>query len=76
MIIKETEPNMIFTRHIQDLSEEEKTRLKEICSELQEIFNAESVGFLAPELTFSNKTNYTIRIYGGDTIGHIIDERR
>ena len=71
MIIKETYPNMIYTRHIQELSEEEKIRVQEICDELREIFNADSVGLLAPDLTIGNKTNYTIRIYNGDTIGHI-----
>ena len=71
MIIKETKPNMIHTRHIQELSKEERIRVQEICDELREIFNADSVGFLAPEPTISNKTNYTIRIYNGDTIGHI-----
>lgn len=71
MIIRETDPNMIYTRHIQELSEEERIRVQEICNELREIFNADSVGFLAPDLTGGNKTNYTIRIYNGDTIGHI-----
>ena len=71
MIIRETDPNMIYTRHVQELSEEEKIRVQEICDELREIFNADSVGFLAPELTVSNKTDYTIRIYNGDTICHV-----
>ena len=71
MIIKETDPNMIFTRHIQELSEEEKIRVQEICDELREIFNADSVGFLEPIPTLNSKTDYTIRIYNGDTIGHI-----
>lgn len=71
MIIREANPNMIYTRHIQELSKEERKRVQEICDELREIFNADSVGFLAPELTISNKTDYTIRIYNADTIGHI-----
>ena len=71
MIIKETDPNMIYTRHIQELSEEERIRVQEICDELQKIFNADSVGFLTPELTLNNKTDYTIRIYNADTIGHV-----
>ena len=71
MIIRETKPNMKFTRHIQELSEEETKRVQEICDELREIFNADSVGFVAPELTVSNKTDYTIRIYNADTINYI-----
>ncbi|MBR6289327.1 MAG: hypothetical protein IKR19_08330 [Acholeplasmatales bacterium] len=71
MIIKETDPNMIYTRHIQELSEEERIRVQEICDELRKIFNADSVGFLTPDLTIGNKTNYTIRIYNADTIGHV-----
>ena len=71
MIIKETDPNMIYTRHVQELSEEERIRVQEICNELREIFNVDSVGFLAPELTATNKTDYTIRIYNADTIGHV-----
>jgi diaminopimelate epimerase len=71
MVIRETKPNRMFTRHIQELSEEETKRVQEICDELREIFNADSVGFVAPELTASNKTDYTIRIYNGDTINYI-----
>lgn len=73
MIVRETKPGQINTRYIQELSAEEKERVQEILEELRLIFNAESVGFVAPELTISNKTNYTIRIYGGDAIGHIFD---
>ena len=73
MIIRETDPGMIYTRHVQELSPEEKDRVQEILEELRLIFNAESVGFEAPELTLYRKTNYTIRIFGGDTIGHIFD---
>lgn len=71
MIIRETNPGMIFTRRVQELSEEEKMRLQEICDELRKIFNADSVGFAIPEPSASNKSDYTIRIYNADTIGHI-----
>ena len=72
MIIKETNPNMTYTRRIQELSEDERIRVQEICNELREIFNADSVG-LIPEhgMTVSNKTNYTIKLYNADTIGYV-----
>ena len=74
MILRETDPGMIYTRRIQELSDIDKTRLKEICEELKVIFNAESVEFEMPEPTVSSKTNYTLRIFGGDTIGYIVEK--
>lgn len=71
MIIKETDPNMIYTRHIQELSEEEKVRLNEILDELRIMFNADSVGFIDYHPTINNKSDYCIKIYNADTIGHI-----
>jgi hypothetical protein len=71
MIIKETDPNMVYTRHIQELSEEERVRVQEICDELREIFNADSVSFFGSEPTVSKKTDYFIKIYNADTLGYI-----
>ena len=73
MIFRETDPGMVYSRHIQELSDIDKSRLREICEELKAIFNAESVAFECPEMTASSRTNYTLRIFGGNTIGHIID---
>ena len=70
MIIKETRPDYIFSRKYFDLSDSEKERLKEIFEELRIIFNADSVGFVQPDLTLSSKNNYEIKIYNGDNIGY------
>ena len=59
-------------RTITELSKEEQERIKEILEELRLIFNAQSV-MLSSELTFSNKTNYTIEILNGDVRGYIYE---
>lgn len=76
MIVKETHPGMIYSRKYFDLSDSEKERIQEICDELRSIFNADSVGFIAPELTLGNKRDYEIKIYRGDSIGHIVTDWR
>lgn len=70
MIVKETHPGYIHTPRYFNLSDSEKERIKEICEELKLIFNADSVGFVQPELTLSHKNNYEIKIYNGDNIGY------
>ncbi len=73
MIVKEVKPEYIFTRKYLALSDSEKERIKEICEELRLIFNADSVGFVQPNLTLSAKNNYEIKIYNGDNIGYMLD---
>lgn len=73
MQVMNTHPGTIYGRSYFDLSEEEKERLQEILNELRDIFNADSVGLVNPEVTIGPKCDYTIRIYNGDTIGHCLD---
>ena len=70
MIVKETRPDYIFTRKYFDLSDSERERIKGILEELRLIFNADSVGFIAPNPTMSPKCDYEFKIYSGDTIGY------
>lgn len=71
MIIKETKPGQIGTSYYYDLSVEERDRIKNILEELKDIFEAESVGFEMGNTTISPVNDYTIRIFGGKTIGPI-----
>ena len=70
MIVKETKPGQIGTKYYYDLSDEERDRIKNILEELRVIFEAESIGFEANTATTSPTYDYTIRIFGGKTIGH------
>lgn len=56
-----------------DLSDEEKTRLKEICEELKLIFNADNIDIVALKPPIGPKCDYEIRIHNGDAIDYIFD---
>ena len=58
------------TRYNLELSDNEQERLKEILKELQEMFMADGVSFDIPELTISDRRDYTITIHGGINTAH------
>ena len=72
MIAKETPTNS--TLKYFDLSDEEKTRLKEILEELKTIFNADSIDVVALRSPICPKCDYEIRIHNGDSINYIFSE--
>ena len=74
MIIKETRPGYIHTRKYFDLSDSEKERIKEIFEELRLIFNADSIGLIAPDPALGPKCDYKFKIYNGDSIGYMLDD--
>lgn len=63
MIVQHTAPGTINDRTALGFSNEEIERVKEICEELKEIFNANSVA-LHGEISNGLPVNYTIDITG------------
>ena len=75
MIAKETPTNSALKYF--DLSDEERTRFKEILEELKTIFNADSIDVAAikePPVGIRPKCDYEIRIHNGDSINYIFSE--
>lgn len=67
MIVRETDPGMIYSRKVIELTDKECNRIRDVIKEIKSTLNATSVRFDYP-LTIGAKTDYEIQISHADKI--------